>query len=115
MSVPSWERELSKTQFLYELFRLNVRIAQIVANKPKKYRASYGDYLIRICLKALRCAQSANLIYMSSSTSEADYLKRRAYLKDALSLVDNISTVAGVFLSLVAEEDGMKLEKLENE
>ena len=46
MSVPAWERTLSKTQFLHELYKFNVRIGQIVTNKPKKYRANYGDMLI---------------------------------------------------------------------
>lgn len=51
MSVPSWKRSASKSEYIRLLYDLNVRIGQIVANKPKKYRGSYGDMLIKAVWK----------------------------------------------------------------
>ena len=115
MSVPSWERELSDVQYIYELFQFNKRLGQIVMNHPKKYRENYGDHLIQASLDSLKHAQAANAIFMSTNTSENDYLRRRQHLQSALALIDHTSTVADIFLSLVSEQDGVKLEKLERQ
>lgn len=37
MSVPVWERGLSKTDFVYQPYQLVIRLVEITANKPKKY------------------------------------------------------------------------------
>ena len=115
MSVPSWERELSGVQYIYELFKFNKRLGQIVMNHPKKYRENYGDHLIQSALDSLKHAQAANAIFMSTGTKEADYLRRRQHLQNALALIDHTSTVADIFLSLVYEQDGVKIEKLEKQ
>lgn len=44
MSVPAWERDKSKTDFIRLLMELNIRIGKIVGNKPKKYKQNYGDH-----------------------------------------------------------------------
>ena len=113
MSVPTWERTLSKTQFLYELYQLNVRLGEIVYNKPAKYRVTYGDKIVTQGIEAMRYAQAANLIFMSNKTTEADYNLRRKYLLNALSLVDSLSTLADIFLSLNYRMDGCSKETLE--
>lgn len=115
MSVPSWERELSGVQYVYDLFQFNKRLGQIVMNHPKKYRENYGDHLIQAALDSLKHAQAANAIFMCPTTSEADYLRRRAHLQSALALIDHVSTAADIFLSLVSEQDGINLEKLERQ
>lgn len=115
MSVPTWERDLSKIQFLFELYKLNIRVGQIVMGKPKKYRENYGDKLINECLDALKYAQVANSIYMSVNTSESDYETRRKYLQMALGLVDNISTTADIFLSLNWNVDGANHDQIERQ
>lgn len=115
MSVPSFARKLSKTQFIYETFKLNIRLGQIVMSKPKKYRENYGDRIISAGLDALKFCQAANAIYMTENTSEADYLKRRAYLINAMVLIDNISTVSDIFLTLNYNQDGIKKEQIERQ
>lgn len=35
MSVPTWRRELSKADYMYQTYRLNVRIGEMVINGPK--------------------------------------------------------------------------------
>lgn len=112
MSVPTWCRDLSKTQYLYDLHNLSVRIGQIVMRKPTKYRPTYGDRLITDSLNAYRYAYYANSIYMNEDTSEADYKKRREALKMALSYVDGLSTIADIFLSLNWDLDGANHEQL---
>jgi hypothetical protein len=115
MAVPSFARQLSKTQYLYETFKLNIRLGQIVMSKPKKYRENYGDRIINNALDALKFCQAANGIFMSEKTSEADYLKRRNYLLNALALIDNVSTVSDIFLTLNFNLDGAKKEQIERQ
>ena len=115
MSVPAFARKLSKTQYLYETFKLNVRLGQIVMSKPKKYRDNYGDQIIKSGLNALKFCQAANAIFMSDKTSESDYKKRRSYLINAMALIDNISTVSDIFLSLNYNQDGAKKEQIEKQ
>lgn len=112
MSVPSWKRSVSKTEYIRLLYDLNIRIGEIVVNCPKKYRTSYGDALIKSALQALRYAQTANGIYMGASTTEADYLLRRKLLQQARGLAENISTVGYIFLEQVRKHDQMEAEKI---
>ena len=115
MSVPSWERDLSRTEYLYSLYKFNIRLGQIIMGKPKKYRENYGDKIICTGLDALKFAQAANSIYMCETTSNADYERRRNYLLNALALVDNISTISEIFLSLNSRMDGASRETIEKQ
>lgn len=115
MSVPTWERDLSKTQYLYEVYNLNILIGHVVVSKPKKYRMTYGDTLLRNALDAMKFATAANNIFMSENTSPADYETRRRYLQNAMSLVDSISTISQIFLGLHVNTDGCSQERLEKE
>jgi hypothetical protein len=115
MSVPAWARKLARTQYLYETFKFNIRIGQIVMGKPKKYRDNYGDRVITSALDALKFCQAANSIYMSEHTSEKDYHKRRSYLMNAVALIDNVSTTADIFLALNYDVDGAKRDQLDRQ
>lgn len=115
MSVPAWSRKIAKTQYLYETFKLNIRLGQIVVSKPKKYRENYGDRLITNALDALKYCQAANNIFMDANTSEKDFQRRRTYLLNAMSLIDNISTVADIFLALNYNMDGAKLDQIDRQ
>lgn len=115
MSVPAWERSLSKTQYLYETFKLNKRIGQIVMGKQSKYRMNYGDHLIKTALDALKYCQAANAIFMCPTTSEADYQRRRSYLTTAKALIDHVSTAADIFLSLNYNIDGEDQGKIDRQ
>ena len=112
MSVPTWLRSESKTRFLHRLYRLNIRIGEIVENHPKKYRANYGDNLINNALLALNHAQIGNGIFMHTAMPEGDYQLRRKHLREAKGYVDTIATVAYIFLELTAKADGVKREKI---
>ena len=115
MSVPAFARQLSKTQYLYETYKLNIRLGQIVMSKPKKYRENYGDRIINNGLDALKFCQAANNIFMSEQTTDSNYQKRRSYLMNALALIDNISTVSDIFLSLNYNLDGAKKSQIERQ
>lgn len=111
MSVPQNKRELSHIQFLYEIYKFNVRLGEICANSPKKYRANYADHIIKTALEALQLAQYGNSIYLSKSTTERAFEEREMSFKKAESLIDNISTTAQIFLDLTAK-DGVSKEKV---
>ena len=112
MSVPSWKRSISKTEYIRSLFELNIRIGEIVANSPKKYRANYGDFLVKNALEALKYAQIANSIFVSPSMTEADYNLRRRLLQQARGIVENISTVGYIFLEQTRKHDSAESEKI---
>lgn len=115
MSVPAWARKLARTQYLYETFKFNVRIGQIVMSKPKKYRENYGDRIILASLDALKFCQAANAIFMNQNTTEADFQRRRSYLMNAKALVANISTTADIFLALNYNMDGAKQSQIDRQ
>lgn len=112
MSVPSWKRSVSNTEYIRLLYDLNIRIGEMVANGPKKYRMNYGDALIKSALQALQYAQTANGIYMGPSTQETDYLLRRKLLQQARGLTENISTVGYIFLEQMRKHDHMEAGKI---
>ena len=115
MSVPSWKRSESKSEYIRLLYDLNVRIGQIVANKPKKYRTSYGDMLVRSSLDALKHAQIANSIFMTASTGREDYLLRRQHLLLARGTVENIATIGQIFLEICRKADKESAAKIYRE
>lgn len=112
MSVPSWERKLSKTNFLYKSYTLAVRIGQLVVKKPKKYRVNYGDSLIQNSLKAFNYLQRAQDIYLTKDLPMSEKMQRREYLIKARGITRNICTDAYIFYGLVKECDGMNYETL---
>ena len=112
MSVPSWLRKTSKTEFLWRLYRLNIRLGEIVNNHPKKYRASYGDTLINNALLALTHAQVANSIFMHADIAEDEYQTRRNFLRTAKGYTETVATIAYIYLELTAKADGVKPEKI---
>jgi len=112
MSVPPWLRNESKTKYLWQLYHLNIRIAEIVSNHPKKYRATYGDKLINTALDALLEARIGNNVFVSENMSEMDYQIRRKCLRNAKSKVESIPTIAFIYLELTSKADGVNAEKI---
>lgn len=84
----------------------------MVANSPKKYRANYGDMLIKNALEALKYAQTANSIYVSPAMTETDYNLRRGLLQRARGIAENISTVGYIFLEQLRKHDHEEPQKL---
>lgn len=113
MSVVSWERNESKVEYLYQTYQLNLLIARIVASKPKKYKANYGDALIKNGLDALKHLQIANSIYVST---KEDFILRRNHLLEARGIIDSLSTIAFIFLELTRSADAnQKADKQEEQ
>lgn len=111
MSIPAWRRSLSKTDFLYEIFQLNIKIGQIVANAPiQKYAHSYGNALITTAQQALLHAQTGNGIYV---VDDASFTARRTQFQLAKGCVDNIGTTAYIYLETMRRHEGLKPEKCE--
>lgn len=104
MSVPTWLRSVSKAEYLFQTFQLNIRIGQMVANLPKKYSRSHGDYLIRVSHEALLHGQTANKIRV---IDESSYQTRRQHLQEMRGCVDNVATVAYIFLETVRLHEGI--------
>lgn len=111
MSVPKWRRDLSRTQFLYEIFQLNIKIGNIIANAPtKKYAHSYGNALTITAQQALMHAQTGNEIrVMSDSTFDT----RQREFQLAIGQVENIATVAYIYLETMRRHDNVTPEKRE--
>lgn len=110
MSVPVFKRKESKTEYLNSIYDLNVKVGEIVANGPKKYINTYGTYLIHTSAEAMKYAQTANKIFMNKNTSKEDYLLRREMLIRAKGDVENISTIANIYLDVSLKS---KLKKSE--
>ena len=115
MSVPSWERELSKTQYVYEAYKMCIDIGHIVVSHPKKYRMNYGDELIKESLEVLKLCRIANSVFLKPDTPEDEQKVRRKCLSRAKMLVYNISSVADVFLGLCRDLDGVNQERIERQ
>ena len=103
MSVPVWRRSESHTEFLWQLFLLNKDIAEIVANKPKKYKSTHSDLLIKQSLEALSKANIGNEIYVND---EFDLKRRVALFGESKALVYNVALLGDIFLELCKKSTG---------
>lgn len=113
MSVPTWKRSMSKSQFLYELYQLNITVGEIMDNQSKKHKDNYSNHVIKTALYALQMAQTANEIYFNAQTANLqDYQIRHDCLVKALGAVDNVSTVAEIFLEMVRKSGTVEEEKV---
>lgn len=77
MSVPVWKRKLSSAEYVYQTYQLNIRLGEILINKPQKYKANYADEIIQTALSALKHVQIADSIYLSQYAKKEDYFLRR--------------------------------------
>ena len=111
MSVPTWRRDESKTEFLYQIYQLNIRIGQMTANLPKKYHWSYGNDLVNMALKALYSAQRINREYMNSINYKESYILRTELCNDIITCMDHIGTVAFIYFEICKESPEIKGEK----
>lgn len=115
MSVPTWKRSKSKVEFLNLLMELNINIGKITANKPKKYKANYGDHMIKEGLRALEYAQVANSIFMTKKTSAEDYNIRRMLFQKSRGIVQHIATASYIFLELCKNSNDVKADRIYKE
>lgn len=105
MSVPTWKRKLSEAEFVYQVYQLNIRLGEILENKPQKYKANYTDEIVKTALSALENVQLADSIYFSRYSSESDYLIRREQLLLAKGKMQHIATACFIFLEIVRKHD----------
>ena len=105
MSVPTWKRKLSGAEYVYQLYQLNIRLGEILANKPQKYKQNYTDKIIRTALEALEHTQIADSIYLGQYTRERDFLIRREQLLLAKGKVQHLATASFIFLETVRKHD----------
>ncbi len=113
MSVPSWDRDLSKTEYIYAAYRLCVDVGHTVNQMPKKYRQDFGSEMIKDSLECLKYCRLANSIYLSDKTSTEDRERRRKFLIHARIMAYQVSSVADVYLTLCYESDGISKERVE--
>lgn len=97
MSVPTWRRSESATEYLWQIYQLNLEIAEIVSNKPKKYKSTHSDLLIKNALEALSNANMANDIFVKT---DREFEIRRELLLKARGYIYNVALLGDIFLEL---------------
>lgn len=105
MSVPVWKRKVSSAQFIYEVYTLNIRLGEILMNKPQKYKQNYADGIIKTALSCLEHLQIADSVYLSKYSSVGDYELRREHFLTARGQLEHIATASYIFLELVKRHD----------
>lgn len=108
MSVKVEDRSESKVEYLETARQISMRTAQMVANGPKKYLATYGDHLMRCSLQLFTHVDVANSIYV---TRESDYEQRRKHLLEARGMCYSIESTAKLYTDLVTAADSVGREK----
>lgn len=108
MSVKVEDRSESKVEYLETARQISKRTAQMVANGPKKYLATYGDHLMRCSLQLFTHVDVANSIYV---TRESDYEQRRKHLLEARGMCYSIESTAKLYTDLVTAADSVGREK----
>ena len=97
MSISTWLQDLSKKQFLWEIYHLNIELGQTIVNLPKKYKWNYGDKLIQLGIKILEEAITGNEI---RAANEAEYQRRTLHLKEARAGLDAMAAEVDIFLKI---------------
>ncbi|MGN0362586.1 MAG: hypothetical protein ACI4ET_07075 [Bilifractor sp.] len=105
MSQPEWKRRLSGAEYIYQTYLLNVRLGEIMANKPQKYKQNYTDEIIKTALSALKHTQTADEIFLSRNSTAKEYEIRAANLIAARGEVSHVATASFIFLEIVRKHD----------
>lgn len=82
MSVPVWRRELSKADYMYQTYRLAIRIGEIVENGPKKTVIVRLDQSFTWLKKRIHYTPSGKIIMRLVPKNIKD---RRACIRKAVS------------------------------
>lgn len=109
MSVPKYRQNLSSTEYTWRVYKLAVRIGEIIANKPKKYKGTYSDKMIRLSLDALSAVTQANEIFVKT---RLDYEVRRSHLLKARGDLWSLLTISDIFLEQCKKSPNADKEKL---
>lgn len=98
ISVPTYRRSLSSTEYIWKTRQLAVRVGEIIANKPKKYKGIYSDKIVSLSITAVSEVILANEIYVKT---QSDYETRRTHLLKAKGCLWSMLTIADIFLEQV--------------
>lgn len=105
MSVPSYQREESKTDYMLKLNQLNKILMEILFSGPAKYRNTLGDKMLELNIESLQLAYQANGVKISSQTvgniTVDQYNLRRQALNKILSNTLCISTLFDQYLDSI--------------
>ena len=105
MSVQTWKRKVSNAEYVYQVYQLNIRLGEILVNKPQKYKTNYTDEIVKAALSALDHLQTVDGIYLSKYALEQDFLQRRKHLLEARGKIEHIATACFVYLEIVRKHD----------
>ena len=105
MSVPTWKRKLSGAEYVYQLYQLNIRLGEILNNKPQKYKTNYTDEIIQTALSAMKHVQVADSIYIGQYARADDFRIRREHLLLAKGELQHVATACYIFLEIVRRHD----------
>ena len=112
MSVATYNRTQSKTEYINKIRELNVGIGRIVMNKPKKYRQNYGDAIIKSAIEALKFAQTANDVFVKKGMPASD---KALIIERLVSLVKKLVIELAQYRTVEeAEKDGRIIETVQN-
>lgn len=104
MSVPTWKRNLSRTEYLYKTYLLEKNLVQFIYNTPSKYRRGFGDTIVGLCDSAMLNGRIANGIYVKDKES----LDLRLYhLEQMKASIDNICTHVYIWVEAMRQHDGI--------
>ena len=109
MSVPKYRQNLSSTEYTWRVYKLAVRIGEIIANKPKKYKGTYSDKMVSLSLDALSAVTQANEIFVKT---RLDYEVRRSHLLRARGDLWSLLTISDIFLEQCKNSPNADKEKL---
>ena len=87
------------------MYLLNIRLGEILNNKPKKYKTNYADEIIKTALSALSHLQLADSIYLTKYLTKEEFLIRHNALILARGETQHIATACYIFLEIVRKHD----------
>lgn len=103
-SVPTWKRNLSRVEYLFQTYQLAIRVGQIVHNTASKYKDTYGSILIKNCERAIFHGRAAQNIYIKDDLT----LDQRLYeIAQARAAVDNLATYTYIWFETIRRHDGI--------
>lgn len=109
LSVPTYRRKLSNTEYLWQIYLLCARTGEIVANKPKKYKGTFSDRLVNLSLQTLELAIRANEIRV---TNKEEYLKRKSLLTESKQTLWSYIIIFDLFLEACIKSPNTSQSKI---
>ena len=102
MSVQTWKRKLSNAEYIYQVYQLNIRLGEILVNKPQKYKTNYTDEIVKTALGALGIdAGQYRALIREKIDGTADGLRemlRASVVPKAVSVLIQVIAVVGLFI-----------------